>query len=146
MPRHIEDIRGQSEQILPRPLPEQTIGQKGFDSQRKSEPLEKIPITHHGRRIRMAQHSAAMAVLDRSRISRVVPVTMGQNKKVDLLAGKVFIRPFRRIEKDVPARRFDQKTVGFVGASSESFELKHSCWVEPTCLILLAQPVRDGDL
>jgi hypothetical protein len=94
----------------------------------------------------MAQHRAAMAALDRSRISRVIPMTMGQNKKVDLLAGKVFIGPFRRVEKDVPVRRLDQKAVGFVGAPGESFELKHICWVEATCLILLAQPVRDGDL
>jgi hypothetical protein len=146
MPRHIENIRGKSEQILPAALAQQTIGYKGFDPQGKSESLEKILIAHHGRRIRMAQHRAAMAALDRSRISRVIPMTMGQNKKVDLLAGKVFIGPFRRVEKDVPVRRLDQKAVGFVGTSGESFELKHICWVEATCLILLAQPVRDGDL
>jgi hypothetical protein len=146
MPRHIENIRGESKQVLPAALAQQTIGYKGFDLQGKSESLEKIPLAHHGHRIRMAQHRAAMAALDRSRISRVIPMTMGQNQKVDLLAGKVFIGPFRSVEKDVPTRRLDEKAVSLIGASGESFELKHSCSVEATCLILLAQPVRDGDL
>jgi hypothetical protein len=56
------------------------------------------------------------------------------------------IGPLGRIEKDVSTRPLDEEAVGFVGAAGESFELKHICPVEATCLILLAQYVRDGDL
>ena len=109
-------------------------------------PLEKIRLRHHRHRVGMADHRAAVPPLDRGRVGHVIPVAVRQHQQVDLLPGKLLIRPLRRIEKDVALRRLDQKAVGGVVAAGKRFELKHKLRVEPKCLIFLAQSGSQGDL
>jgi hypothetical protein len=73
----------------------------------------------------MKGHATVMTALDFCGIYHVVEMPMGENKPIDLLAGKVLIRSLRSVEKNVSRWGLKKVGVGVQRTTSKNFERIH---------------------
>jgi hypothetical protein len=112
MPWHMEAQDFQSTDRLRFSLLEEQIRRAGFVLNIETMLLKKSPISKHRGCVWVKSHSASMAALDFCGIHNMVEMSMGENKPIDLLAGKVFIRSLGSIEKNVSRRGLKKIGVG----------------------------------
>ena len=112
MARHMEAENFQSADRLRFSFLKEQIRRAGFVLNIESMPLKKSSISQHRDCVWVKSHPATMAALDFCGIHHMVEMSMGENKPIDLLAGKVFIRSLGSIEKNVSRRSLKEIGVG----------------------------------
>jgi len=122
---HVEDFHRNSGHLAGLALLEKPVADKWLDFQFKPVTPEKAGIGHHRRGIRMVGNPASVPPLHLCGIGHMIEVAVCQKKPVDLFTGKVLVGPLRRVEEDVPRRRFKEKCIGIERTAGKRFELIH---------------------
>ena len=112
MPWHMEAQDLQSADRLRFSLFKEQIRRAGLVLDIETMLLKKSPISQHRDCVWVKSHPATMAELDFCGIHHMVEMSMGKNKPIDLLAGKVLISTLGSVEKNVSRRGLKEIGVG----------------------------------
>ena len=98
-----------------------------LDLKREPEAAKKIAIRNHGRGERVTPDWAAKVAFDFRNVLDVidVPVRQQQEFGIDIERAYPFAGTIRCVEKDPPARGFEQVAIGFKNPAAKCFGLRH---------------------